>query len=34
MLQLIAVDVDGTLVNSRGVITAPVREAIHRLTYE
>jgi Cof subfamily protein (haloacid dehalogenase superfamily) len=31
MLQLIAVDVDGTLINSRGEITAPVREAIHRL---
>jgi HAD superfamily hydrolase (TIGR01484 family) len=31
MLQLIALDVDGTLTNSRGEITAPVREAIHHL---
>jgi Cof subfamily protein (haloacid dehalogenase superfamily) len=31
MIRLIAMDVDGTLINSRGEITIPVREAIQRV---
>jgi Cof subfamily protein (haloacid dehalogenase superfamily) len=32
MIRLVAIDVDGTLVNSRGEVTAPVQEAVQRVS--